>query len=869
LALVAPRHVLAQENAAPQLKPNTLKNANTSTKSTIDHGLSQMDMRQRTLPSLLTIYQRQGYSLIFSDDLVTSSMIIRDNPATTEPLARLQSVLSQFGLALQQQPEIEAWYVVSDENAIQRITLFIKDQITHKPIANAALSIGRISTANQSISSDRPSKIIYSDNSGKILLQKPFFETVSIRIAHSTHQPFSISSNNISDGDTVLLVPRPRLIEEVVVTSSTYRWLNPTLASAYDFDGQDILTQPTRGGDVVQVMNTLPGAASSGVSAKPNIRGGEQSELQILFDGVELLDPFHLKDFQSLISGINSSIVGAMDVYTGGYTARFGSRMSGVLDIQLLEDADYANELEHNFLATSGKASGRLLQDQWQWQIAGRRGNIDETVDKFNANVGTPRFSDVFAKLRWQRDEHNILDIGTLSIMDDITLNQTSSGESAHSVYESQYLWLKNISDATPDDTRQWLFTYAQIANRRNGIRESQAVLFDSSGNIFDQRDFNIVRLEYRRAVDLAASSDVEWGGKLEYATAEYDYRLQSAHGQLGLGLGRPALSTNTMEADIEGAIGDAFFSYRFDPWDKLHVETGLRLDAQNFAEDFHHQVSPRLAAKYQLNDSVHIKANAGRFYQAPQITELDVEAQQNDFYPSQKADHYVLGLGYEYDQSLRWSLEAYQKRIYTPRPRHENLFDRYLLLPELAPDRITLAPTRAHSRGVELRVEKQFDTNLEAWASYTLSRAEDEFAEGHTQLRSWDQLHSFSSGFQYSLRNWQWSTQLQWHSGWPIMQIPEQLNQDVMTFNSLTDIERNGVRLQDYLSLNTKITYQWQRQNSVIKAYLDITNTTNNENIGGYRYENPGDDPNTLEVNATPQKLFPRLPILGVQWQF
>ena len=51
------------------------------------------------------------------------------------------------------------------------------------------------------------------------------------------------------------------------------------------------------------------------------------------FDGLRLYNPYHLKNFQSIFSTVDPRLVRSIDVYTGGFPAIYGDRMSSVIDI--------------------------------------------------------------------------------------------------------------------------------------------------------------------------------------------------------------------------------------------------------------------------------------------------------------------------------------------------------------------------------------------------------------------------------------------------------------------------------------------------------------------------------------------------------
>ena len=94
---------------------------------------------------------------------------------------------------------------------------------------------------------------------------------------------------------------------------------------------------PDLGREPLRAISRLPGTTGGAISARTNIRGGEEDEVVLLFDGLPLHEPFHLRHFQEAFSVLDARVIGGMEVFTGGFPAQYGDRLSGVVDIRPIE----------------------------------------------------------------------------------------------------------------------------------------------------------------------------------------------------------------------------------------------------------------------------------------------------------------------------------------------------------------------------------------------------------------------------------------------------------------------------------------------------------------------------------------------------
>ena len=236
----------------------------------------------------------------------------------------------------------------------------------------------------------------------------------------------------------------------------------------------------------------------------------------------------------------------------------------------------------------------------------------------------------------------------------------------------------------------------------------------------------------------------------MELQRLDADYRYRGGAQYLGFAETFPDLDDGVDRAIDRQADGDSYGVFVTNQWQvnsRLVVETGVRWDKQGYVDLSNDtQVSPRINVLFSPGSNTDIRASWGRYFQPQSIQELQVEDGVARFFPAQRADHSILGIEHRFSDELSMRAELYRKDMGSLRPRYENLFNPLALIPELAPDRIRVAPTAARSEGLELSFGYRHPSGTNVWASYVLSRVEDDI-EGRKVPRSWDQRHSLQLG--------------------------------------------------------------------------------------------------------------------------
>src|SRR5574344_2699988 len=106
-----------------------------------------------------------------------------------------------------------------------------------------------------------------------------------------------------------------------------------SLVSVEKITSKDIRQIPSIGGmaDLAQYMQVLPGVVFSGdQGGQLYVRGGSAIQNKVLLDGMVIYNPFHSI---GLFSVFETDVIRNADIYTGGFNAKYGGRLSSIMDI--------------------------------------------------------------------------------------------------------------------------------------------------------------------------------------------------------------------------------------------------------------------------------------------------------------------------------------------------------------------------------------------------------------------------------------------------------------------------------------------------------------------------------------------------------
>jgi hypothetical protein len=221
--------------------------------------------------------------------------------------------------------------------------------------------------------------------------------------------------------------------------------------------------------------------------------------------------------------------------------------------------------------------------------------------------------------------------------------------------------------------------------------------------------------------------------------------------------------------------------------------------------------------------------------------------------------------------------LELYDRRMRDLRPHAASVGPEPSLFPEVAWDRVLLAPTAGRARGAELLVARPAGRRTDWTAGYALAEAY-ELVAGARLPRPTDQRHAVR--VDWALRpeseRWRLSVAWQWHSGRPYTPTEVAVDTLVATAQELDFLARfrpgalYAARLPAYQRLDLRWTRFVATRRGRGSLFVELHNALGARNVRGY-YTTVAVNPATrgLEFRRQPGRHFPRLPAAGAGWEF
>ena len=201
----------------------------------------------------------------------------------------------------------------------------------------------------------------------------------------------------------------------------------------------ELIPSPDLSGDLASYLVTLPGVVSGGdQGGQLFIRGGEPTQNLVLMDGMVIYQPFHLIGFYSAFP---SNILNVSDVYAGGFGARYGGRLSSVIDVSTRNGNNrrFSGEMSVAPFISAGLLEGPIVPGRVSLLVSGRFSVIEQGVSRIIDDPLPYNFDDQFAKIHAEISENSQVSISALRSYDKGIIG--AMGDTTSQSVRNQVLW--------------------------------------------------------------------------------------------------------------------------------------------------------------------------------------------------------------------------------------------------------------------------------------------------------------------------------------------------------------------------------------------------------------------------------------------
>ena len=805
----------------------------------------------RTLDAVLRDFAKHGVNIVFSSNLVDPAWVVGAEPLSTALLERLRELLAPFGLNVRQVSA--SVMVVVRANSDLQITGRVVDGVSGRPLVSARvlLSPGRVT-----VKTDQRGRFVFNH------LRSGRYHLVASLLDFHDSEAAELLLPEVQVPLTIALAPDTTLISEIVVSVSRYQFGGTDLMREAVLRHSDLQGEPGLREDALRATARIPGFAQSDLSSAAYVRGGDSDEILVQLDGVQIRQPFHFPGYQSVFSTIDPAIVSRMEVFTGGFPARYGDRMSAVFDINTeQEPKKVERELGLSVFNASARAAGPLPgTTRWDGIGVVRLGALHYLLNTFAPNTTNPSYQDGFGRLHFAASGNTDLYGYALAAQDELRVVDPDRGERGHIDSQSAYAWIKASHRWSGDARGAAWFAYSRINSQRIGALDNARV---GSGLVQDVRRSTIWDAHGEWQWLISAQHQIEATAQASYGQSDYRYANSvSFEPDVAALFSVPSRQASSILVSPQRRSLAASFTHRWRISPTVSSEIGVRTQRESgLGLEPDVALDPRVALRWSPAPETQVRLAWGLFHQADEVFQLRVEDGLTAFEAAQQSEHLILGLDHRLSDGTLLRLEGFRKTQTDPRTRFENLINPLAYFSALAPDRIRIAPQRAELRGIEASAEQRGEP-WSWWASYTYAEAVDEIGAREV-VRSWDQRHSVNLGVEWTSGKWNLSASARGHSGWHTTPVITSVSG-----GSVLGV-RNSQSLPAFATLDLQLARRWQVSPGEITLAFELTNATNRNNVCCRDLSTINAADGSLQFTTEATSWLPLLPSLSVHWRF
>ncbi|MBQ2395729.1 MAG: TonB-dependent receptor [Bacteroidales bacterium] len=604
---------------------------------------------------------------------------------------------------------------------------------------------------------------------------------------------------------------------------------------------KDIQQMPSIGGqaDLAQYIQVLPGVVFSGdQGGQLYIRGGSAIHNKVLLDGMVVYNPFHSI---GLFSVFETDIIRNADIYTGGFSAQYGGRISSVMDITTKDGnkKHFSGKLAASTFGANLLLEGPLLKKKdysLSYILSAKNSYLSKTSTSIYSymNKELPYdYFDLYGKLTLATDNGSKINFFGLNFSDKVNQYEAIADFNwVNRAFGTNFLLIPGTSSALVEG----VVAYSDYTMNMRETTTNQNQMSNIGG-------FNVGL----SVTNFFGDDRLKYGMEMEGNTTRTAYKI------------------NDTITDYSTEIG-LYAIYKL-LYRSILLEPSLRLNY--YASLGNVFLEPRLSAKWNITKKFRLKLATGVYSQSFLDTKSDRDivnlftgymtvnpdlnivgsfrGEDLSTYV-QKSNHFIFGAEYDILRNFNLNVELYYKtmsnltsvnreRLYADDPEHSDK-------PEYQRKEYTVENGKAYGADFSLKYD---DGRLYVWTIYSLGKV---IREGEMQTYSphYDRRHNVNVLINYQMgqsRDFEISLRWNYGSGFPysptasmveMLDFSNGINSDYISQNgTLTTIygELNSERLPNYhrLDLSAKKRFDIGKR-SILEINLSVTNVYNRNNL-------------------------------------
>jgi hypothetical protein len=657
-----------------------------------------------------------------------------------------------------------------------------------------------------------------------------------------------VLSNNLTIGETSIQ------IDDVTITAERQEARTTVKMSVTKLTPKQIKKMPSIGGDpdLAQYLQVLPGVVFTGdQGGQLYIRGGSPIQNKVLLDGMVVYNPFHSI---GLFSVFETDIIKTADVYTGGFGAEYGGRVSSIMDIKTIDGNNqrFGGKISASTFGSKAFLEGPLSKPKKigsggsSFILSYKNSFIDKTapiIYQYADTAGLPyKFNDVYGKISLKGSNGSKASFFGFRYADEVNYPNVAGFKWNEFGGGTNFVLIPAASTTLIDGTIAYSNYKIESSESDEGAdisnRQSQITGFNAGMNF----------------TTFKGENQTKFGFEILGFTTDFSF-LNSVNQTVGQ-------QQNTTELAL-------YLQNRYNVG-KFVIEPSFRV--QYYASLSTFSPEPRLGFKFNATDKLRIKG-AGGFYSQNLISATSDRDVVNLFYgflsgpdnlqdvivnedgsetevkaPLQLGRHAILGFEYDVTRYININVEGYYKWFNQLTNLNRNkLYDENRVGGEVedALKKDFIVET-GNAYGIDFSAKydkKRVSVSMVYSWSYV-----DRWDGTNRYNPIWDRRHNMNFLGSYLFGEDQvWSFDARWNigSGFPLTQttgfyeniaLQGGIAQDVTTQNGILGIEYGGLgegRLPWYHRFDVSIKRKFfLTENSVLEATGSITNVYNRENI-------------------------------------